>query len=158
MNFSMLLCCMPLEVFRRGYATLFSSQWKLKHMNLFVKKPLSDMLQEADEEWQNALKRHLNGTSLIMLGVGATIGAGIFLLTARAIAMNAGPGVTLSFVVAGLGCAFAGLCYAEFAAMVPVSACRRCARRPFRRHARTVIATTRLTAGCRCPTSPIRVA
>ncbi|AEE48606.1 amino acid permease [Haliscomenobacter hydrossis] len=90
-------------------------------MNLFVKKPLSDMLNEADEEGQNALKRHLNGTSLIMLGVGATIGAGIFLLTARAIAMNAGPGVTLSFVVAGLGCAFAGLCYAEFASMVPVS-------------------------------------
>lgn len=90
-------------------------------MNLFVKKPLADMLQEAEGEGQDNLKRQLTATSLVMLGVGATIGAGIFLLTARAIALNAGPGVTLSFIIAGLGCAFAGLCYAEFASMVPVS-------------------------------------
>ena len=67
------------------------------------------------------LKRALTAKHLVMLGIGAIIGAGIFVLTGQAAAMHAGPAVVLSFVIAGIACAFAGLCYAEFASMLPVS-------------------------------------
>jgi APA family basic amino acid/polyamine antiporter len=67
------------------------------------------------------LKRTLGPFSLVTLGIGAIIGAGLFVRTAAAIAERAGPSVTLAFLVAGLGCAFAGLCYAEFASMIPIA-------------------------------------
>ena len=90
-------------------------------MNLFVRKPLHSLLADATLEGQGTLKRTLTSTSLIALGIGAIIGAGLFSLTGIAAAENAGPAVTISFVIAGLGCAFAGLCYAEFASMIPVA-------------------------------------
>ena len=88
--------------------------------NLFRKKTLASLL-EMPEEGPNTLKRTLTATSLIALGIGAIIGAGLFVRTAAAAANNAGPSVTLGFMVAGIGCALAGLCYAEFASMIPVS-------------------------------------
>jgi APA family basic amino acid/polyamine antiporter len=89
-------------------------------MSLFSQKPLSSLLAEADEK-EKGLKRTLGPWSLIALGIGAIIGAGLFSITGGAAANNAGPAITLSFVVAGLGCAFAGLCYAEFASMIPIA-------------------------------------
>lgn len=88
-------------------------------MSLFRTKPLSTLLAQLEEK--GGLKRTLSWPGLIALGIGAIIGAGLFARTPAAAAQNAGPGVTLSFVVAALGCAFAGLCYAEFAAMIPVA-------------------------------------
>ncbi len=76
---------------------------------------------EGSLEGERTLKRTLTGTQLILLGIGAVIGAGIFVLTGQAAANHAGPAIMLSFVLAGIACAFAGLCYAEFAAMMPVS-------------------------------------
>src|SRR5476649_2460349 len=70
---------------------------------------------------EGTLKRTLGSFSLVTLGIGAIIGAGLFVRTAAAIADRAGPSVTLAFLVAGLGCAFAGLCYAEFASMIPIA-------------------------------------
>src|SRR6187399_411796 len=67
------------------------------------------------------LKRTLGWPGLILLGIGAIIGAGLFVRTAAAAANNAGPAVTLGFVIAAVGCAFAGLCYAEFASMIPIA-------------------------------------
>lgn len=87
--------------------------------NLFVRKPLSQLVHEAEN--QNSLKRHLNATNLILLGVGGVIGAGIFVLTGTAAALHAGPSVALSFAISAIGCMFAGLCYAEFSSMIPVS-------------------------------------
>ncbi|MFM8437553.1 MAG: amino acid permease, partial [Candidatus Kapaibacterium sp.] len=69
----------------------------------------------------HALKRTLGPVNLVMLGIGAIIGAGLFVRTAAAAANNAGPSVTIAFIVAGLGCAFAGLCYAELASMIPIA-------------------------------------
>lgn len=89
-------------------------------MSLFVKKPLGQMLQQAGDS-EKGLKRTLTATNLVALGIGAIIGAGLFVRTAAASAEAAGPAVTLSFVVAAIGCAFAGLCYAEFAAMIPIA-------------------------------------
>ncbi|MCX6209859.1 MAG: amino acid permease [Bacteroidetes bacterium] len=89
-------------------------------MSLFRKKSLeSIMAQAADSE--KGLKRTLGAGNLIALGIGAIIGAGLFVRTAAAAGQAAGPGVTLSFILAAVGCAFAGLCYAEFAAMIPIS-------------------------------------
>ncbi|HEX9154434.1 MAG TPA: amino acid permease, partial [Nitrospira sp.] len=88
--------------------------------NLFLKKRLADLSLEAFEERQG-LKRSLGPASLVLLGVGAVIGAGIFVLTGHAAARIAGPAVTLSFLLAAVACAFAGLCYAEFASMIPVA-------------------------------------
>src|SRR5215831_11924725 len=68
-----------------------------------------------------SLKRVLTARHLVMLGIGAVIGAGIFVLTGQAAAEHAGPAIVLSFVIAGIACAFAGLCYAEFASLMPVS-------------------------------------
>lgn len=89
-------------------------------MNLFVKKPLKLLLAEAADS-EKGLKRTLGSWSLVALGIGAIIGAGLFSLTGIAAAENAGPAVTLSFILAAIGCAFAGLCYAEFASMIPVA-------------------------------------
>lgn len=90
-------------------------------MNLFIRKPLDSLLRDASLEGQDTLKRSLSSLSLVALGIGAIIGAGLFSLTGIAAAENAGPAVTLSFVLAGIGCAFAALCYAEFASMIPVA-------------------------------------
>ena len=84
-------------------------------------KPMSALLSEAHKEGEHELKRALGPLNLITLGIGAVIGAGIFVLTGQAAAIHAGPAVTLSFVVAGITCAFAGLCYAEFAALIPIA-------------------------------------
>jgi len=88
---------------------------------LFATKSMERLLSEAGETGENSLKRTLGPVHLIMLGIGAIIGAGLFVRTAAAIADRAGPSVVLAFVVAGFGCAFAGLCYAEFASMIPVA-------------------------------------
>ncbi len=88
--------------------------------DLFAKKSLEKLLAQADDG-EKSLKRTLTSFSLVMLGIGAIIGAGLFVRTAMAAANNAGPSVTLAFVVAGVGCAFAGLCYAEFSSMIPIA-------------------------------------
>jgi basic amino acid/polyamine antiporter, APA family len=87
---------------------------------LFRRKSLSKLLADA-ASGEKSLKKTLGMWSLIALGIGAIIGAGLFVRTAAAAADNAGSGVTMSFVVAAVGCAFAGLCYAEFAAMIPIA-------------------------------------
>src|SRR5213595_2191265 len=89
--------------------------------NLFKRKPLSRLMAEAEEVGEHTLKRSLGWVNLVALGIGGIIGAGLFVRTAAAIADRAGPSVVLAFVVAGIGCAFAGLCYAEFATMIPVA-------------------------------------
>src|SRR5438045_5326901 len=88
---------------------------------LFARKPLDRLMQEAEEVGEHTLKRSLGWVNLVALGIGGIIGAGLFVRTAAAIADRAGPSVVLAFVVAGVGCAFAGLCYAEFASMIPVA-------------------------------------
>jgi len=88
---------------------------------LFATKSLSAIRLEASEEGAHTLRRTLGPVNLITLGIGAIIGAGIFVLTGTAAAQFAGPAVVLSFVVAGVGCVFAGLCYAEFASMIPIA-------------------------------------
>lgn len=85
------------------------------------KKPLDVLLNEASKTGEGSLKRTLGAMNLVALGIGAIIGAGLFVRTAAASAEAAGPAVTLSFIVAAIGCALAGLCYAEFAAMIPVA-------------------------------------
>ena len=90
-------------------------------MALSSTKSISQIQGEASEEGSHTLKRSLTATNLVMLGIGAIIGAGIFVLTGTAAANNAGPAVVWSFVLAGFGCLFAGLCYAEFASMIPVA-------------------------------------
>ena len=88
--------------------------------NLWAKKPLNMLLAEAGESGEHSLKRTLGPFQLTALGVGAVIGAGIFVLSGLG-AHYAGPGLMLSFVLSGMGCAFAALCYAEFAAMIPLA-------------------------------------
>ncbi|MBS1495397.1 MAG: amino acid permease [Bacteroidetes bacterium] len=90
-------------------------------MSLFVKKPMASLLREAEETGSHTLKRTLGAGGLIALGIGAIIGAGLFSITGMAAANHAGPAITISFVVAAFGCLFAGLCYAEFASMIPVA-------------------------------------
>src|SRR6202790_3151287 len=87
---------------------------------LFAKKPMDWLLTEDADCGEQSLKRTLGPVSLTALGVGAIIGAGIFVLSGLG-AHYAGPGLMLSFVLSGLGCAFAGLCYAEFAALIPLA-------------------------------------
>src|SRR5689334_8730703 len=89
-------------------------------MGLFAKKPLEMLVSEAQDAGEHSLKRSLSAFQLSALGVGAIIGAGIFVFSGLG-AHYAGPALTLSFVISGLGCAFAGLCYAEFAAMIPLA-------------------------------------
>jgi basic amino acid/polyamine antiporter, APA family len=88
--------------------------------SLWITKPIEKLLADADAS-ERGLKRTLGPAGLIALGIGAIIGAGLFVRTAAAIADHAGPSVTLGFVVAAVGCAFAGLCYAEFASMIPIA-------------------------------------
>jgi APA family basic amino acid/polyamine antiporter len=90
-------------------------------MGLTTTKSIALLQQEAGEEGQGTLKRVLTATNLVLLGIGAIIGAGIFVLTGTAAAQFAGPAVVFSFVAAGLACLFAGLCYAEFASMIPIA-------------------------------------
>jgi APA family basic amino acid/polyamine antiporter len=89
--------------------------------NLLLTKPLDMLLSEAGEKGENSLKRVLGPVNLIMLGVGAIIGAGIFVLTGSAAARYAGPAIVVSYILAGIACAFAGLCYAEFASLIPIA-------------------------------------
>src|SRR5512143_1831391 len=83
-------------------------------MSIFAVKPLEALLKDAGHE---TLRRTLGPVQLVALGIGAIIGAGLFSLTGIAASVNAGPAVVLSFVLASIGCAFAGLCYSEFATM-----------------------------------------
>jgi len=89
--------------------------------SLFRTKSIERLVAEAAATGETSLKRTLGGWSLVALGIGAIIGAGLFVRTAAAIAERAGPSVTLAFIVAAIGCAFAGLCYAEFASMIPIA-------------------------------------
>jgi basic amino acid/polyamine antiporter, APA family len=89
--------------------------------NLFAKKDLSTLMQEAAETGEHSLRRALGPLNLLTLGIGAVIGAGIFVITGQAAAQFAGPAIIISFVLAGIACAFAGLCYAEFASMIPIA-------------------------------------
>jgi len=88
---------------------------------LFAKKPLETLLKEASDTGEHSLKRALGPINLVTLGIGAIIGAGIFVLTGAAAALYAGPAIMLSYVLAGIGCTFAGLCYAEFASLIPIA-------------------------------------
>ena len=90
-------------------------------MSLFVRKPMAALMNEAQETGSHTLKRTLSAWGLTALGIGAIIGAGLFSITGMAAANHAGPAITISFIVAALGCLFAGLCYAEFASMIPVA-------------------------------------
>lgn len=89
-------------------------------MSLFLKKPISTLMAESAES-EKSLKRTLTAGSLIALGIGAIIGAGLFVRTAAAAAQNAGPSVTYGFIVAAIGCALAGLCYAELSSSIPIA-------------------------------------
>ena len=88
---------------------------------LLATKPLDQLLTETAGDNAHGLKRALGPINLIALGIGAVIGAGIFVITGSASAQYAGPAIVLSFLLAGLGCAFAGLCYAELASMIPIA-------------------------------------
>ncbi len=89
--------------------------------NLFAKKDLPSLMKEAGESDEHSLRRALGPLNLLTLGIGAIIGAGIFVITGQAAAQFAGPAIVISFVLAGIACAFAGLCYAEFASMIPIA-------------------------------------
>lgn len=89
-------------------------------MSLFAKKSLDSLFAEAGES-EHGLKKTLTSGALVALGIGAIIGAGLFSITGVAAGNNAGPGIMISFIIAAVGCAFAGLCYAEFASMIPVA-------------------------------------
>lgn len=88
---------------------------------LFATKPLDTLLKEAGDTGEHSLRRALGPINLVTLGIGAIIGAGIFVLTGSAASLYAGPAIMLSYVLAGIGCAFAGLCYAEFASLIPIA-------------------------------------
>jgi APA family basic amino acid/polyamine antiporter len=89
--------------------------------NLLATKSLDTIMGEAREGGEHSLRRVLGPTNLITLGIGAIIGTGIFVITGPAAAHHAGPSIILSFIFAAIGCVFAGLCYAEFASMIPVA-------------------------------------
>ncbi|HET9796426.1 MAG TPA: amino acid permease [Gemmatimonadaceae bacterium] len=90
-------------------------------MGLWSRKSVVHLQREAAEEGEAGLRRTLSATNLTLLGIGAIIGAGIFVLTGNAAAVYAGPAVVLSMLLAGIACGFAGLCYAEFASMIPIA-------------------------------------
>jgi APA family basic amino acid/polyamine antiporter len=90
-------------------------------MGLWSRKSIAVLQREAAQEGEHGLRRTLTASNLTFLGIGAIIGAGIFVLTGNAAAQYAGPGVVLSMVAAGIACGFAGLCYAEFASMIPIA-------------------------------------
>src|SRR5579859_702219 len=89
--------------------------------NILATKPLEQILSEAHETGEHSLRRALGPTNLITLGIGAIIGTGIFVITGTATAEHAGPAIILSFIFAAVGCVFAGLCYAEFASLIPIA-------------------------------------
>lgn len=89
--------------------------------NLLAKKTLEMIQEEGSEHGEHTLRRVLGPVNLMTLGIGAIIGAGIFVLTGAAAARYAGPAIVLSFVLAGTACTFAGLCYAEFASLIPIA-------------------------------------
>src|SRR5687767_12371933 len=89
--------------------------------DLFARKSIDQLMQEASAEGEHSLRRALGALNLVALGIGAIIGTGIFVLTGSAAAQYAGPAIVLSFVLAGFASALAGLCYAEFASMIPVA-------------------------------------
>src|ERR1700741_74137 len=89
--------------------------------NLFVRKSIAGLKAEAAVSGEHGLKRTLSALNLTTLGIGAIIGAGIFSLTGSAAASNGGPAIALSFVLGGIACTFAGLCYAEMASTVPIA-------------------------------------
>jgi APA family basic amino acid/polyamine antiporter len=91
----------------------------MRFSQLFITKPLNQLMRQTSED--TGMKRALSATNLTTLGIGAIIGAGIFVLTGQAAAQYAGPAIVISFVISGLACLFAGLCYAEFASMIPIS-------------------------------------
>jgi APA family basic amino acid/polyamine antiporter len=88
---------------------------------LLARKPLNMLLEEAEQHGEQSLKRALGALNLVTLGIGAIIGAGIFVITGAAAAQFAGPAIILSFILAGVGCLFAGLCYAEFSSLIPIA-------------------------------------
>src|SRR6202162_1836059 len=88
---------------------------------LFATKSMTTLMKEAGDTGEHILKRALDPVNLVTLGIGAIIGAGIFVLTGSAASLYAGPAIMLSYVLAGTGCVFAGLCYAEFASMIPIA-------------------------------------
>jgi APA family basic amino acid/polyamine antiporter len=88
-------------------------------MDLFRTQPISELHSEAASS--QGLNKSLSSVNLVSLGIGAVIGAGIFVITGNAAALYAGPAIVISFIISGLGCLFAGLCYAEFAAMLPIA-------------------------------------
>ena len=88
---------------------------------LFATKSIDTLMQEAGETGEHSLRRALGPINLVTLGIGAIIGAGIFVITGQAAAQFAGPAIVISFVLAGIACAFAGLCYAEFASLIPIA-------------------------------------
>jgi APA family basic amino acid/polyamine antiporter len=90
-------------------------------LNLFARKSIDQLRADAFAEDEHSLKRALGAMNLVALGIGAIIGAGIFVLTGNAAAQYAGPAIVLAFVLAGIGCTFAGLCYAEFASLLPMA-------------------------------------
>src|SRR4051812_32466904 len=90
-------------------------------MSLWATKSIATLRAEADAAGEHQLKRALGPTALITLGIGAIIGAGIFVLTGQAAALHSGPAVPISMGIVGIACAFAGLCYAEMASAVPVA-------------------------------------
>ena len=89
--------------------------------DMLATKPLDMLMSEAHEEGEHALRRVLGPVNLVTLGIGAIIGAGIFVLTGTVAANFAGPAIVLSFIFAGVGCIFAGICYAEFASLIPIA-------------------------------------
>lgn len=89
-------------------------------MSIWKRKPLSQLLAEAEDS-EKGLKKTLTASGLVALGVGAIIGAGLFSITGLAASVNAGPAISISFLIAAFGCIFAGLCYAEFSSMIPVA-------------------------------------
>src|SRR5262250_522715 len=89
--------------------------------SILIRKPLNVIMEEAGQEGEHSLKRALGAVNLVTLGIGAIIGAGIFVITGQAAAQFAGPAIIISFVLAGIACALAGLCYAEFASLIPIA-------------------------------------
>jgi len=84
-------------------------------------KSIEHLMRESDDQGEHGLRRALGPVNLVTLGIGAIIGAGIFVITGSAAAQFAGPAIVLSFLLAGVGCVFAGLCYAEFASLIPIA-------------------------------------
>ncbi len=110
------------EKFAAKTSRILSSKEKRSMANLFARKDLPTLMKEAVEvEGEQSLRRALGPLNLLTLGIGAIIGAGIFVITGQAAAQFAGPAIVISFVLAGVACAFAGLCYAEFASMIPIA-------------------------------------